>query len=775
MRKLIFASILVLTFISACLGQDIGWPRQKSSPAGRLIYYQPQVDNWANHTMLEFRMAFSLTPAGGKQTVGVVNIQAQTDVNVDARTVLLSNPIITDTHFPSLDAGTAAQMDQLVRTFLPPDSSVVISLDRLVASVNKSQAATNTVPVRNDPPAIFVSNRPALLLQVDGQPVMADIKNTKLQFVVNTNWPLFLDKSQSNYYLFTGKKWLVAANPNGPWAVTATLPKDMSKLAKDPQWSGLAKAITPVATDSTAAPTVFYSNSPAEVILFDGQPIYSRISGTQLVYASNTDADLFVYGPTQQFYYLAAGRWFRSSSLQGPWTYATPDLPGDFARIPLGNPASRVLVSVPGTEQAKDAVLLAQVPTTVTVNPATAAAQVNVTYSGAPEFRPIEGTSLSYATNTADKVIKVGDAYYLCIQGIWFMSQNPQGPWTTAASVPDVIYTIPPSSPVYNVTYVTQTTTSDGNVQASYTAGYFGSFIVGATVGAIIAGGTGYYYPPYFYYGAGYPIYRPYAATYGVGSFYNSYTGAYGVARGVYGPYGGATGWASYNPYTGTYARGASAYGPYGSASVGRAYNPYTGTYARGATATTAYGTRSAAGGYNPYTGVGAATRQGSSPYGQWGSSVVTRGNQAVQTGHVSNSQGTVVGARSTSGAAAVAGSGARGSGGVARGANGDLYAAKDGNVYRNTNGSWQGYNNGSWNNVNRPTPAQQQRPQARTMPAGSIAARPQVQSSQLQGLNQEFQNRQRGALQNQQFQNMQRSGGGLGGRLGGGRGGRRR
>jgi hypothetical protein len=92
-------------------------------------------------------------------------------------------------------------------------------------------------------------------------------------------------------------------------------------------------------------------------------------------------------------------------------------------------------------------------------------------YSGSPEFKSFEGTSLSYAINTTDKVIKVGNAYYLCLQGIWFMSPNPQGPWQTATSVPQQIYTIPPSSAVYNVMYVTQTTTPSGSVQASYTAG----------------------------------------------------------------------------------------------------------------------------------------------------------------------------------------------------------------------------------------------------------------------------------------------------------------
>jgi hypothetical protein len=80
---------------------------------------------------------------------------------------------------------------------------------------------------------------------------------------------------------------------------------------------------------------------------------------------------------------------------------------------------------------------------------------------------------------------------------------------------------------VYNVTYVTQVPASAGYVTSSYTAGYMGMFVAGAAVGAIIASGTGYYYPPYAYHG----YYYPYAATYGYHT-YNSYTGAYG--------YGGA-------------------------------------------------------------------------------------------------------------------------------------------------------------------------------------------------------------------------------------------
>ncbi len=214
------------------------------------------------------------------------------------------------------------------------------------------------------------------------------------------------------------------------------------------------------------------------------------------------------------------------------------------------------LASVPGTDEAADAVMIAQIPTKIDLDPK-AAPPVTITYSGPPKFVSIEGTSLSYVENTTEKVIMVSDnSYYACVSGLWYTAATPQGPWSLATSVPQVIYTIPSSSPVYNVTYVTQTVTSTGTVQASYTAGYMGAFVVGVGVGMIIASGTGYYYPPYMYYPPyGFPICYAGAMTYGAYAYH------------PYGYYGGVTYRASYNPYTGTYARSATAYGPYGSAS----------------------------------------------------------------------------------------------------------------------------------------------------------------------------------------------------------------
>lgn len=813
MRAVCSPTVLVLTLACAAIAraQDPGWPREIAKDGVQLLYYQPQVDDWKDFTDLDFRLAVSVTPKGGKPVLGVVKIHAKTDVDVPARTVLIHDLAVTATSFPSLDAAAAERMNRLARTFLAPDKKVTISLDRLVASVEKPDAPAG-VQLDEAPPAIFVSYGPAILVQVDGEPAFAKIPGAGLEFVVNTNWPLFRDDASQALFLFDGQQWLTAPKLDGPWTATRTLPKGMAAVAKDPQWKALAKAIPPPAV--RASPAVFTSDKPAEIIVFAGQPVYAPIAGTQLVYAKNTETPLFVYSPASAYYLLTAGRWFRATDLKGPWTFASGDLPRDFAAIPADSPMGFVRASVPGTDEAKDAVLLAQIPTTVTIDPVAAAKEASVAYDGPPKFEPITGTSLSYASNTPDKVIKVGDVYYLCLQGVWFMSTTPNGPWQTAPSVPKEIYAIPPSSPVYNVTYVTQVTTPGGAVQSSYTAGYLGAFIMGATVGAVVASGTGYYHPPYVYYPpVGYPVYRPYPVPYGAwgaAPIYVPRTGAYGVGAAAYGPYGGVAAASTYNPYTGTYARGATAYGPYGSASAGQAYNPYTGTYARGATASGPGGTRTAAGVYNPYTGAGAATRQGSSPYAQWGSSVVSNGSETAYAQHASNARGTVGSVQTSSGGKAAGASTAYGNTGVAKTSSGDVYAGHDGNVYKNTGSGWQKYDDGGWSSVTPPSGSQAKaqgtsgtaatrqttsgsttahqanapataRSQVRQAPAGGAPG-----SAGVSDLQREAQGRQRGALQSERYENASRAafgggpaerGAGFGGRAGGGfeRGGRRR
>jgi hypothetical protein len=98
------------------VAQDLCWPREKSTAGSKIIYYQPQLDDWKDFRQLEARMAVSLRPVGGQPTPGVIYLRARTDANLDTRNVVISRLEITGTRFPSLDEGSAAKMDQLVRS-----------------------------------------------------------------------------------------------------------------------------------------------------------------------------------------------------------------------------------------------------------------------------------------------------------------------------------------------------------------------------------------------------------------------------------------------------------------------------------------------------------------------------------------------------------------------------------------------------------------------------------------------------------------------------------
>src|SRR5262249_43251589 len=150
-----------------------------------------------------------------------------------------------------------------------------------------------------------------------------------------------------------------------------------------------------------------------------------------------------------------AGRWFSSASLSGPWTFvASNALPPDFAKIPPSALAGAVLPSVAGTPQAQEAVIANTIPQTATV-PLKNGPKFTPTFDGPPQYPQIPSTPLTYVATSSAPLIQVSPTSYYAVQsGVWFTATQLTGPWVVATSVPAVIYTIPPSSPLYYVTYV---------------------------------------------------------------------------------------------------------------------------------------------------------------------------------------------------------------------------------------------------------------------------------------------------------------------------------
>jgi hypothetical protein len=656
---------------------DGGWPRTYNTPnGGTIVVSQPQIASWdQQQKMIAYSaVAFQASAAEKKPAFGTIKLEADTKVSMSDRLVKFENLKIAEASFQTLPKEQVREIVTQINNAIPDDERV-IALDRLLANFDKSVVVPRNVPgVRADPPTIFFSKTPSLMVNLDGDPIWSPIKGNDLQFAVNTNWDLFLHGPSRTYYLRNGDSWLSATEVRGPWSPAAALPESFIKLPDEDNWKDVKAKLPGRSIPASAMPKVFVAFRPAELILLTGEPIYKAVRGTNLMWVSNTESDVFRVGTSGPIYYLVAGRWFSAPDFNGPWTFATLTLPPDFKKIPLEHERSRVLASVPGTDEAAEAVLLAQIPQTARVNKKEVKAP-DVAFQGDAQFAQIEQTTVQRAVNTDKDVFKVGDLYYMCYQGVWFVGSSASGPWDVAESVPEQIYQIPASSPSHHVTYVTveeDDDDADDWVEFAAAAGYLGTMVAWG----VPVWGTGWYYPPYYGWAGSYPFYYSNFPTYGYSAWYNPWTGGYGRSAGVYGPYGGAGVGARYNPRTGTYSRGAAAYGPYGARGVAQAYNPRTGTYA--------------------------ATRQGSNVYGSWGSTAVQRGDNWARTNRYTNRQtGATTRATRTDQGAAVTRRGAEG-GRVGVGQGGNVYAGKDGNVYRNQNGAWQKYDNGSWSNTAR-------------------------------------------------------------------------
>jgi hypothetical protein len=70
-----------------------------------------------------------------------------------------------------------------------------------------------------------------------------------------------------------------------------------------------------------------------------------------------------------QYYVLIAGRWFTSTTLQNrSWSFVSgTELPVGFPQFPSYSPKASVLVSIPGTPQAKEALVANSIPQTAAI------------------------------------------------------------------------------------------------------------------------------------------------------------------------------------------------------------------------------------------------------------------------------------------------------------------------------------------------------------------------------------------------------------------------
>lgn len=260
-------------------------------------------------------------------------------------------------------------------------------------------------------------------------------------------------------------------------------------------------------------PAIIVATKPTELIQSQGDPQFKAVQDTGLLYMENSPNSIFLETKAQKYFVVISGRWFTSASLNGPWAFTSgKDLPQDFKKIPTNSPVSEVLVSVPGTSQAKEAQIASQIPQTAKVPKNLQPEKIVI--DGSPKWIDISGTTLKYAENANTPLIMVNDKQFYAVQNaVWFIANSPKGPWSVAIAVPADIYKIPSSSPLYYVTYVRIYNVTDDAVIVGYTPGYQGTYV---SADGTIVYGTGYVYPAYTTGSVWYPP----PSTYGFGVGY---------------------------------------------------------------------------------------------------------------------------------------------------------------------------------------------------------------------------------------------------------------
>jgi hypothetical protein len=463
---------------------DTGWPRQFGSASGTFVIYQPQPEDLVGD-VLTARAAFSLQKNGSDTaTFGVLWFTEQIQIDRDSSTVNARAFDVTKVRLPGITAEQASEYEQRVEAEAG-HWDLSGSLDELRAGLAATEKERASIAnLANAPPRIVVSYERAILVSYDGSPVVEAIQGSSLQRVANTPYAVILDAAAQTYYLNGANLWYSAQNPLGPWtniqspprAVAEVVPPDTSA---DDQVEGVP-------------PLVMTATEPTELIAFDGKPQYAPLVSDQLLYVTNTEADVVREIPTQAIYVLLSGRWFRATSMNGPWKFVRGDqLPMSFRLVPPDSPKGNILASVAGTDQSDDAIADAEIPQTSAIQ--RQGTDFAVAYDGEPQFEPISGTNMRYAFNTASEVIAADGHYYACDQGVWFISDSPYGPWRVSETRPLGLDDIPPSCPVYDTRYVYIYDVTPDFIYMGYMPGYFGCHPYYGTV----VYGTGYYYRPW--------------------------------------------------------------------------------------------------------------------------------------------------------------------------------------------------------------------------------------------------------------------------------------
>lgn len=291
--KTISRALLIILFTTAAAvaqtkATDNGWPRKFAAGNNNVAIYQPQIEEWTGNSFAA-RAAIAITQNSSKQPLyGVLWFTARAEIDKVNRLVTLSDFKVKKINIPLAPDKAAAFEVALQARAAKQDE--VIALDRLLADMAINDAATNNAAyeVRNDPPQVFFSTRPAILVLIDGAPVFRPIRETRLQRVINTRVLVVRDPASGKFYLHLMDGWLEAQDLAGPWTIAGLAPADLKRTpelaSNQVDLLNSAKLSLAEAVLQNAVPTIFTKHATGGVVANPGRTASraDRGNGTDL-------------------------------------------------------------------------------------------------------------------------------------------------------------------------------------------------------------------------------------------------------------------------------------------------------------------------------------------------------------------------------------------------------------------------------------------------------------------------------------------------------------
>jgi hypothetical protein len=227
------------------------------------------------------------------------------------------------------------------------DNSLPSDFKKLPDDGNWAEVKAANPPAKGDSsePTVFVSDRPAELILIDGTPDYRTTNNASLQYISNTKSDVF--RYQAKFYYLVSGRWFRADQLRGPWAHVQELPEIFASIDPDGEKGHVLAAVS--GTDE-ARLAVLEASIPRKAtvsrdagdkvnVFFQGEPVFEEIPGTDVERAVNSSNDILLVG--QEYYLCDNAVWYVATSTDGPWVVAD-SIPAAIYSIPPSSPSYHV-------------------------------------------------------------------------------------------------------------------------------------------------------------------------------------------------------------------------------------------------------------------------------------------------------------------------------------------------------------------------------------------------------------------------------------------------